>query len=54
MQEKPMLILTLILVGLVCVYFWLFGFSHDPWVRYGQYGGLAVCALFVIDNIIRP
>ncbi len=54
MQDKPMLILTLILVGLICGYFWLFGFSTDKWIRYGQYGGLAFCGMFILDNIFRP
>ncbi len=54
MQDKPMLILTLILVGMLCGYFWLFGFSRDKWVRYGQYGGLGVCALLILDNVFRP
>ncbi|MDD2839689.1 MAG: hypothetical protein PHY80_00985 [Rickettsiales bacterium] len=53
MQDKPMLILTIILTILICLYFWAFGFSGDRWVRYGQYGGLAVCALFIIDNMFR-
>ena len=53
MGEKPMLILTLILVGMICGYFWMFGFSPDKWTRYGQYGGLFMCAILVIDNIFR-
>ncbi len=53
MQDKPMLILTIILTVLVCLYFWAFGFSADRWVRYGQYGGLGMCALLIIDNMFR-
>lgn len=54
MQDKPMLILTLILILLLCIYFVVFGFSRNPWTRYGQYGGLILCGFFIIDNIFRP
>ena len=49
-----MLILTVILTAMVCLYFYIFGFSMNVWTRYGQYGGLVMCGFFVIDNIFRP
>ena len=54
MQDKPMLILTLILSALICLYFIIFGFSRNPWTRVGQYGGLVTCGLLIIDCIFRP
>lgn len=54
MQDKPMLILTIVLTLMICAYFWFFGFSSNPWTRYGQYGGLVMCGFFIIDNIFRP
>ena len=54
MQDKPMLVLTLILTAMICLFFGVYGFSLDPWTRYGQYGGLAMCGLFILDNIFRP
>ena len=53
MQDKPMLILAIILTTLICLYFYFAGFSSDRWVRYGQYGGLGFCALLIIDNMFR-
>ncbi|HSQ97629.1 MAG TPA: hypothetical protein VLL98_02810 [Rickettsiales bacterium] len=53
MQDKPMLILTVLLTLLLFLYFWLFGFSTNNWTRYGQYGGLGVCVLLIIDNMFR-
>lgn len=54
MQDKPMLILTIILTIMICGYFWFFGFSRNVWTRYGQYGGLVMCGFLIIDNIFRP
>ncbi|MDR3290418.1 MAG: hypothetical protein LBT02_04045 [Rickettsiales bacterium] len=54
MQDKPMLILCLVLIGIIMVYFWLFGFSINKWTRYGQYGGLTLAAFFLLDNLFRP
>ena len=54
MQQKPMLILLLILTGCVVLYFFLFGFSTDRWVRFGQWGGLVSCGFYIIDAIFRP
>lgn len=54
MKDNPMLMLTVILTALVSAYFIFFGFSPDKWIRYGQYGGLGFCVLFIIDGIFRP
>ena len=54
MFEKPMLLLTVILIAFVCLYFFIYGFSTDSWTRYGQYAGLAVCGFMLIDSICRP
>lgn len=54
MQDKPMLILTIVLTLLVCTWFWIFGFSRNKWTRYGQYGGVAMCVFCIIDGIFRP
>ena len=50
MQDKPFFILSVILTILICLYFYLFGFSPDKFIRIGQYGGLAMCAIVVISN----
>jgi len=54
MQDKPMLILSVVLFLLVCLYFILSGFSTDKWTRYGEYAGLVMCLLVIIDNLFRP
>ena len=50
MQDKPFFVLSIILTILVGLYFYLFGFSPDKFVRIGQYGGLAMCVIVVISN----
>lgn len=53
MQDKPMLLLTILLTLLLCLYFWGFGFSLNKWTRIGQYAGLGMCVLLIIDNMFR-
>ena len=47
---KLFFVLSVILTILVGLYFYLFGFSPDKFVRIGQYGGLAMCVIVVISN----
>jgi hypothetical protein len=54
MQDKPMLIFTIILTGMLCIYFWIFGFSTNKYTRIGQYGGLGMAIFIIIDDIFRP
>jgi len=54
MQDKPMLILSIILTVLICMYFFFYGFSENDWTRWGQYGGLGMCVLIILDNWLRP
>lgn len=49
-----MLILTLILFGLICTWFWIFGFSTNKFTRYGQYLGIAMGIFLILDNLFRP
>jgi hypothetical protein len=54
MQDKPMLVLTIILLALIGTYFWIYGFSMNKWTRYGQYGGIGMGIFFLVDNLFRP
>ena len=51
MQDKTMFNILLIFSGLLYFYFWKNGFSINPWVRYGQYGGIIITVLYIIDGL---
>ncbi len=53
MQNKPFLVMSIILTMIVAAYFFIFGFSDNKATRYGQYAGLVLCAIVVKDNLFR-
>ena len=54
MQNKTFLNITIILVSLLALYFYIFGFSDDKYIRWGEYGGLALGVYYIIDWLFRP